>query len=90
MPLYDFRCEDCGDFEQWLQMSETKNPMACPTCHQEAKRVFSPPSIMLSGQLRTSKSERSQPELVTRSLDRPPAPRKAKEHNHGRPWMISH
>lgn len=86
MPLYEFRCDDCGIFDEWRTMAECNIPAHCPDCCQSAKRVFSAPAI-LSGSLRL-KRENPEPQLVKR--DREPEPPKVKSHTGGRPWMISH
>ncbi len=86
MPLYEFRCNECGTFDQWRTLAECNHPANCPSCQSPAKRIFSPPTI-LSGSLRL-KTENSEPQLVKR--DRQPEQPKIKSHTDGRPWMISH
>jgi len=88
MPLYEFKCDDCGVVDLWRSIAERNDPANCPTCQQAMKRVFSPP-MMLSGSLRL-KQERPEPQLVQRSNDREPEQPKARSHNGGRPWMIGH
>jgi putative FmdB family regulatory protein len=91
MPLYEFQCETCGPFEQWRTLAEASNPMLCPTCQTAAKRLFSPPSLILtSGTLRVRGEQNSEPQLVKRSQDRETASPKYQSHRHGRPWMIGH
>jgi putative FmdB family regulatory protein len=87
MPLYEYQCGSCGLFEQWRSMAEATNPMHCPTCDAIAKRIFSPPSVLLSSSLRLSNSS-AEPKRVTRSQE--PTPPRVQSHSHGRPWMISH
>lgn len=86
MPLYEYRCSDCGVFDQWRSLAESSAPAHCPACEEPAQRVFSPPMV-LSGSLRL-KRESPEPKLVKR--DRDPEPPKAQSHTGGRPWMISH
>lgn len=86
MPLYEFRCHDCGPFDQWLTLAECSNPITCPSCEKPARRIFSPPSV-LSGSLRLKK-ENPEPQLVKR--DRDPEPSRVRSHTNGRPWMIGH
>ncbi len=88
MPLYEFRCE-CGPFEQWRTLAEASSPLICPTCRVVAKRIFSPPTVRLSGTLRLRDSYNPEPQLVKRSPEQPAAP-KYQSHRHGRPWMINH
>ncbi|MEC4892278.1 MAG: zinc ribbon domain-containing protein [Oscillatoria sp. PMC 1051.18] len=87
MPLYEFCCESCGNFEVWRSLAEYDNPTYCPTCETAAKRIFSPPNINLnSGGVK--RREIKEPELIKREV-------KAKKTSYksqacGRPWMISH
>jgi putative FmdB family regulatory protein len=87
MPLYEFRCQDCGIFDLWRAMAESSAPAHCPTCNETAKRIFSPPAL-LSSTLRLHKRENPEPKLVKRDAE-PAAPRVTPS-NCGRPWMISH
>lgn len=86
MPLYEFRCDPCGIFDQWRTLAEFDAPAYCPTCQQPAKRIFSPPAV-LSGSLRL-KQANPEPQLVKR--DQEPQPPGARSHTGGRPWMIGH
>jgi putative FmdB family regulatory protein len=89
MPLYEFRCDTCGVFEQWRTLAETGEPMHCPTCQAVAKRFFSPPLVNLSsGSLRRPSQETQEPRLVKRATEsKPTTPRQSRC---GRPWMIGH
>ncbi|HEY9814273.1 MAG: zinc ribbon domain-containing protein [Leptolyngbya sp. DLM2.Bin15] len=89
MPLYEFRCADCGPFEQWRAMAEAKNPMHCPECHEVAKRIFSAPSVMLNSSFRLREKPSAEPKLVKRE-EREPAANKYTNHTAGRPWMLNH
>jgi putative FmdB family regulatory protein len=40
MPIYDYNCEKCGDFEIIQSMSEHKPDQACPTCSGACVRVI--------------------------------------------------
>jgi len=36
MPLYEYRCEDCGAaYEQLRRMSEADQDLECPECHSK-------------------------------------------------------
>jgi len=70
MPLYEFRCEDCGAFDVWRPMAESSDPAHCPECNERGKRIFSPP-MTLSRTVRIKKVS-SEPELVKRGrVDNP-------------------
>jgi putative FmdB family regulatory protein len=86
MPLYEYRCDDCGDFEAWRRMAELEMPLHCPSCDAIARRIFSPPSVNLnSGSLR---DRRGEPRLV--EAQREPTTPRYQSPSSGRPWMISH
>jgi putative FmdB family regulatory protein len=86
MPLYEFRCSDCGMFDLWRIMAECSDPAYCPDCDQPAQRVFSAPAV-LSGALRL-KQENREPQLVKREIE--PKASRVKNHAGSRPWMIGH
>lgn len=45
MPLYEFFCEACGQFEQIVNSNVDKETVHCPMCgNPKAKRIFSPPT----------------------------------------------
>jgi len=88
MPLYEFRCQTCGEFETWRTMAEATEPMPCPQCQTAAQRIFSAPNISLNtGNLSkyTKEPRRVKPD---RSSEKP-TPKYTGQKN-GRPWMISH
>ena len=90
MPLYEYRCDSCGDFEAWRSMSDYKAPIACPDCDLPAIKIFSPPHINLnSGSLSKIASNSSEPRLVKSEARKQVKPR-YQSSNSKRPWMISH
>ena len=76
MPLYDYRCQTCGDFRSWKRMSESAESVACPSCEENATRLVTAPSLALmpnNNRIAHSRNEKSadQPEVATRaSMDR--------------------
>lgn len=91
MPLYEFKCDNCGMFEQWRKLAEAGTPMLCPTCQAVAKRVFSAPNVNLnSGSLPLRSGAAKEPRVVKPSQDREAATAKYSQQPNGRPWMISH
>ena len=89
MPLYEYNCDNCGEFEAWRTMAEYNAPVDCPECSQVAIKIFSAPNINLnSGSL--SKIGRSpEPRLVKQEQREPSKPR-YQSSTGSRPWMISH
>ena len=86
MPLYEFKCDNCGNFEKWLALADLGKLMGCPTCERDAKRVFSPP-MLLTSSLRLQRQEQKEPEQVKRNIQPSQPQNKTAK---GRPWMISH
>lgn len=92
MLLYEFRCETCGPFEQWRALSEASLPMLCPTCQVVAKRVYSPPGIIMTPYaLRHRVEQSAEPKVVSEK----PVSHQHQAHghsqaDHGRPWMVGH
>lgn len=49
MPMFDFRCEDCGhEFEELESRDETIHPH-CPKCEGQTKRLLSPGEFKIAG-----------------------------------------
>jgi len=48
MPTYEYRCEQCGDFEQNQRITDP--PLErCPTCRRKVRRLISSTSFQLKG-----------------------------------------
>ena len=48
MPIYEYRCERCGDFEEMQRITDP--PLArCPKCRRKVKRLMSSTSFQLKG-----------------------------------------
>ena len=45
MPLYDYRCTDCGDFREIRPMAESTSARPCPVCGTPAPRSLSAPFL---------------------------------------------
>ncbi|MGI8740483.1 MAG: FmdB family zinc ribbon protein [Gammaproteobacteria bacterium] len=45
MPTYDYRCNQCGDFELRRPMSESSAPARCPHCQADARRLIAAPYL---------------------------------------------
>jgi putative FmdB family regulatory protein len=92
VPVYEFVCEDCGPFEQRRSFAEAGDPMACPSCGGEAKRVYSMPNTRrmptaLSGAMDRAEKSAQEPEVVRRPTG---GAGKGHRHSHGRPWTLGH
>jgi putative FmdB family regulatory protein len=90
MPLYEFDCKTCGNFEKFRTMSEASKPMLCPTCQTEAKRIYSVAGLILTPKaLRTRIDKSAEPQIVNRAEIKHSHTHKH-HHHHSRPWMIGH
>lgn len=88
MPLYDYRCDRCGEFEAWRTLAESSLPSLCPTCEISAKRIIMAPNLNLnSSGFSLRRPEMKEPRLIKRDGESKPSRNQAA---HGRPWMISH
>jgi putative FmdB family regulatory protein len=48
MPIYEYRCEKCGDFEVTQRI--TDDPLKkCPTCRRKVRKLISNTSFQLKG-----------------------------------------
>ena len=100
MPLYEFRCETCGLFEQWRRLNEASSSMVCPTCQAVAKQVYSAPGLIMTPYaLRHRVEQSAEPKVVTRPQSQESCPKhhahrhSSQDHSHahsGRPWMVGH
>ncbi len=94
VPVYDFVCEHCGPFEQRRSLAEAGDPMACPSCGKEARRVYSMPNtrrmpVGLSKAMDRSEKSAYEPEVVRRPVGGTTSGKKH-QHSHGRPWALGH
>jgi putative FmdB family regulatory protein len=48
MPIYEYRCEHCGDFEEMQRITDP--PLSrCPRCKRKVRRLISSTSFQLKG-----------------------------------------
>lgn len=43
MPVYEYRCDPCGPFDQHRDMAQATAPLPCPTCSLPARRAYTVP-----------------------------------------------
>ena len=89
MPLYDYNCGQCGPFEVWHKMADTRLPRACPDCDAIASRIFTAPNISLGSGSLLQKVGSPDPRLVKRKGE-PPKPVNQSARSGTRPWMLGH
>jgi putative FmdB family regulatory protein len=92
MPTYEFLCEVCGPFEQRRLLQEAGAPLACPTCHVPARRLYSTAGVMrASGALRGRMAPGAEPTVVTRPTPaESPDPARLQQAVRSRPWQLGH
>ena len=66
MPLYEYRCKDCGETaDHVVPIAQRNDPIACPSCKGESELLVSAPIIgteVLRGDSRIIKDERQLPQ----------------------------
>src|SRR5215207_7212142 len=69
--IYDYRCDDCGRFEQRMPMGTAMATVACPSCGRDARRIFAVPMTYrtpkpLATILAREEASRHYPQVVDR------------------------
>lgn len=50
MPVYEYRCSECGVFAEVLkEIDQAANVERCPTCLIPMQRIYSPAHIIMIG-----------------------------------------
>ena len=49
MPLYEYRCKQCGHVFEKIQSFSAPEEKECPVCHGEVERLISAPAIQFKG-----------------------------------------
>lgn len=49
MPLYEYRCKNCGHTFEKIQSFSAPDEKECPVCHGEVERLISAPAIQFKG-----------------------------------------
>ena len=49
MPSYDFRCPECDERFEVTRPVGAASDVCCPTCGNQAKRVFTPVGVVFKG-----------------------------------------
>lgn len=70
MPLYDFECECCGSFQEFRSIEERNEPLLCPYCELESRRLILAPNLALMSPVRkhayaTNERSRHEPKMST-------------------------
>ncbi|MFA6903209.1 MAG: zinc ribbon domain-containing protein [Gallionellaceae bacterium] len=60
MPIYDYRCDTCGDFEAWGKMSASSAPAQCTICGANSGRIITAPSLAILGSNQRIAHERNE------------------------------
>jgi putative FmdB family regulatory protein len=49
LPLYEYRCKECGHQFEKIQSFSAPEEKECPVCHGEVERLISAPAIQFKG-----------------------------------------
>jgi putative FmdB family regulatory protein len=49
MPLYEYRCKQCGHRFERIQSFSADDVKECPKCHGEVERLISAPAVQFKG-----------------------------------------
>jgi len=49
VPLYEYRCKQCGHVFEKIQSFSAPEEKECPVCHGEVERLISAPAIQFKG-----------------------------------------
>lgn len=50
MPIYEYKCPECGEvFEEWAKSCDSHKDCACPKCETPSPRIISRTSFVLKG-----------------------------------------
>jgi putative FmdB family regulatory protein len=49
VPIYEYRCTECADFEQVHGMGQAPDTVECPRCSRPARRRMSAPRLSMAG-----------------------------------------
>lgn len=97
MPLYEYRCQRHGLFEEFNTIDSCRQGMACPKCSMDAPRVLSAPhlSLMDAGQRKAHErndKSRHEPHVHTSSCGCGASKKRDKKPqvSKGRPWVLEH
>jgi putative FmdB family regulatory protein len=88
VPNYEFLCEGCGPFEERRSFAEAGDPVMCPSCGEEARRIYSMPSTRrmpaaLSNAIDRAEKSAHQPEVVRHPAAGSALPGKRHRPSHG-------
>ena len=103
MPLYDYVCDQCGQFRVWQPMARAMLPRPCPECGVPGERALTAPHLRCGAAVNRYRAESHN----EKSAHEPMVVRRFKaghghaENGHGhshhrlpkrrnRPWMIGH
>lgn len=105
MPLYEYRCEEHGDFTRHVEIARRNDVFNCPSCGSDTARIISAPALALmndSNRKAWAKNEKSAHEPTRKKKHTCTS---SCNHDHskgqkkpeymqapagGRPWMLGH
>lgn len=52
MPIYQYNCPNCGNFDRYLRIDNHINELPCPKCSRESKQVITAPVVHIPATMR--------------------------------------
>ncbi|MDH4196468.1 MAG: zinc ribbon domain-containing protein [Candidatus Aminicenantes bacterium] len=49
MPIYEYKCDVCGEYLEVIRKTGDKKPQACPKCRAVMRKVLSSAAIQFKG-----------------------------------------
>lgn len=59
MPLYEYRCAQCGAFEHRRDTEHANAPLLCPACSAPARRIYTAPHTRTGPLARADAADRA-------------------------------
>ena len=101
MPLYEYECNKCGLFEQFISIKHYEHIIECPTCDNDSHRKYSPPNIYNTTPnyrkargINEKNQESPRVETINQKQDNHHSHPHSHSHSHNHvshnPWMVGH
>jgi putative FmdB family regulatory protein len=69
MPLYEYRCKQCGHRFERIQSFSAEDVKECPVCNGEVERLISAPAVQFKGSGFYSTDYGAKPSASSKSQD---------------------
>jgi putative FmdB family regulatory protein len=104
MPIYEYQCEEHGNFSYQTEISKRNDDYFCPTCGSVTKRIISAPSLSIMNDNNRQAWARNEKSAHEPQHKKKHVCSSSCNHSHdnknsgnfmqspakGRPWMLGH